>query len=123
MINDAWGKGFQVSLLRQAQWLADCAIWYWGDLDAQGFAILSQLRGYWPRTRSFLMVAGTLARYREAVVTGTAAEETDLTNLEEEEAAVYRQLVAHNWRLEQERISHADVQKAVGRLCLPPRVG
>lgn len=111
-----WGMGFQVSLLRDVQWLADCAIWYWGDLDAQGFAILSQLRSYWPQTRSFLMDRGTLERYRYAVVTGTAAEEVDLTNLEDEEAAVYHRLVAHNWRLEQERISHTDVQETVGRL-------
>lgn len=49
--------------------------------------------------------------------------ENKMTFPEEEEAAVYRQLVAHNWRLEQERISYADVQEAVGRLRLPPRVG
>lgn len=66
------------------------------------------------------MDAGTLERYREAVVRGTVAEEIDLTNLKEEETAVYRWLVAHNWRLEQERINHTDVQEAVGRLRLLP---
>lgn len=45
----------EVNVLRDAGWLADCTLWYWGDLDTQGFAILSQLRGYWPQTRSFLM--------------------------------------------------------------------
>ena len=45
------------------------------QFDAQGFAILSQLRSYWPQTRSVLMNARTLERYREAVVTETAAEE------------------------------------------------
>ena len=111
-----WGKGFQVSLLREIGWLADCAIWYWGDLDAQGFAILSQLRGYWPQTRSFLMDADTLQEYREFVVAGTPAVGMALVNLEREETAVYQQLIAHNWRLEQERISHTDVVAAISHL-------
>jgi hypothetical protein len=111
-----WGKGFQVSLLRELTWLAGCDIWYWGDLDAQGFAMLSQLRGYWPQTRSFLMDGAMLARYREFVVAGTAVSEMALTNLDERETAVYQQLLAHNWRLEQERISQTDVVAALAKL-------
>ena len=108
-----WGKGFQVSLLREISWLSTCAIWYWGDLDAQGFAILSQLRGYYPQTRSFLMDEATLARYQEYVVKGTPVAMMALAHLDEAETAVYQQLVAHNWRLEQERIRQEDVVAAV----------
>jgi hypothetical protein len=111
-----WGKGFQVSLLRELTWLAGCDIWYWGDLDAQGFAILSQLRGYWPQTRSFLMDGGVLEKYQEFVVTGTAVSEMALTNLDEGETAVYQQLRHHNWRLEQERISQADVARVMAQV-------
>jgi hypothetical protein len=111
-----WGKGFQVGLLREIPWLADCAIWYWGDLDAQGFAILSHLRSTWPQTNSFLMDVEMLEKYRDFVVPGTQAEEITLTNLTEDEAAVYRQLVAHDWRLEQERIRQEDVDQAVRSL-------
>lgn len=108
-----WGKGFQVNVLRDINWLADCDIWYWGDLDAQGFAILSQLRGYWKQTRSFLMDAETLEKYREFMVTGTPTSAIELANLDAAETAVYRQLAAHNWRLEQERIPQIEVEKAV----------
>lgn len=111
-----WGKGFQVSLLRDVGWLADCTIWYWGDLDAQGFAILSQLRDYWPQTRSFLMDEATLAKYQDFAVTGTPAGEMSLVNLDGEETAVYQHLLSHNYRLEQERISQPDVATAIGRL-------
>lgn len=111
-----WGKGFQVSLLREIDWLADCEIWYWGDLDAHGFAILSQLRSFWPQTRSFLMNRETFENYREFVVAGTPVERMLLVNLEEEETAVYRQLVDKNWRLEQERIRQEDVLLAIGRM-------
>ncbi|MFZ0544030.1 MAG: DUF2220 domain-containing protein, partial [Candidatus Promineifilaceae bacterium] len=113
-----WGKGFQVSLLRELNWLADCAIWYWGDLDAQGFAILSQLRSYWPQTRSFLMNWETFENYREFVVAGTPVERMVLTNLEVEESAVYQQLVDNNWRLEQERIRQEDVLLAIDRMTI-----
>lgn len=111
-----WGRGFQVSLLQEIDWLAECRIWYWGDLDAQGFAILSQLRSYWPQTRSFLMDAVTLEKYREFVVAGTPPAGAALANLKEEEACVYRQLAAENWRLEQERIRQSDVVQALDHL-------
>jgi hypothetical protein len=110
-----WGKGFQVSLLREIGWLAGCAIAYWGDLDAQGFAILSQLRGCWPQTRSFLMDAAVLEKYQEFVVAGTPAEPVLLANLTGDETAVYQRLMTQNWRLEQERISQSDVVAAIGR--------
>lgn len=112
-----WGKGFQVSLLREVGWLADCTIWYWGDLDVQGFSILSQLRGYWPQTRSFLMDDATLAKYQDFVVTGTPAGEMVLANLDARETAVYRHLLTHNLRLEQERISQQDVERIISGLC------
>jgi hypothetical protein len=111
-----WGKGFQVSLLREVNWLVNCNIWYWGDLDAQGFAILSQLRSYWPRTRSLLMNSIILEKYRGFVVAGTPVARMVLLNLEEEESAVYRQLIDNNWRLEQERVRQEDVLLAIGRM-------
>ncbi|MCP4415108.1 MAG: DUF2399 domain-containing protein [Chloroflexi bacterium] len=108
-----WGKGFQVELLRDITWLADCVVWYWGDLDAQGFAILAQLRRYWPQTRSFLMDAATLEKYRMFIVDGTPVKKMELAHLDEGETAVYQQLVTHNWRLEQERIRQEDVIVAI----------
>src|SRR5579884_1520974 len=35
-----WGEGFKVVQLAHVTWLAECPIYYWGDLDAQGFQIL-----------------------------------------------------------------------------------
>ncbi|MEM9778183.1 MAG: Wadjet anti-phage system protein JetD domain-containing protein, partial [Chloroflexota bacterium] len=108
-----WGKGFQVNALRSVKWLAHCEIWYWGDLDAQGFEILSQLRSYYPQTRSFLMDQATLSRYSHFVVTGTPAEQKSLLHLTADEAAVYAELVAGNQRLEQERIDQKLVDQTI----------
>ncbi|MEM7118884.1 MAG: DUF3322 domain-containing protein [Chloroflexota bacterium] len=121
-----WGKGFQVSLLREVAWLADCDIWYWGDLDVQGFAILSQLRGHWPQTRSFLMDGAMLEKYRTYIIEGKPSKEMILPNLVGEETAVYQRLLAHNWRLEQERIHQEDVVEVINQVInvpthLPPK--
>ncbi len=41
--------------LAQAGWLARCQVYYWGDIDTHGFAILDQLRTHIPHARSLLM--------------------------------------------------------------------
>jgi hypothetical protein len=50
-----FGLGYGVEAVSEIGWLRDKAVWYWGDIDTHGFAILSQTRGYLPRTRSLLM--------------------------------------------------------------------
>jgi hypothetical protein len=45
-------------------WLHRCQLHYWGDIDTHGFAILDQLRGYFPGAASFLMDRETLLAHR-----------------------------------------------------------
>lgn len=61
------------------------------------------------------MDRATLENYREFVVARTPVERMVLGNLEEEESAVYQQLVDNNWRLEQER-RQVDVLLAIGQI-------
>jgi len=105
-----FGLGYGVQLLREVPWLNYCQIHYWGDIDSHGFAILSQLRGYFPRAHSMLMDEITLLACRElwcqeSVDTAHAA--TLLPNLSKEEQILYQRLKQHwqpHLRLEQERI-------------------
>jgi Uncharacterized protein conserved in bacteria C-term(DUF2220) len=46
--------GRAVSEMRAVPWLATTPITYWGDLDVEGFQILSALRAAFPHTRSLL---------------------------------------------------------------------
>jgi hypothetical protein len=39
-------------------------LWYWGDIDTHGFAILSRVRSHFPHTRSLLMDRHTLLAHR-----------------------------------------------------------
>lgn len=46
-----FGSGFSVHTLKNAQWLSDLELLYWGDIDVQGFEILSQFRSYFSNTK------------------------------------------------------------------------
>lgn len=104
-----WGQGFQVNALRAVAWLQHCIIWYWGDLDVQGFQILAQVRTLFPQTQSLLMDRRTFETFRRFVVTGTPTPHAAPPPLTPAEAELYAALAAQHLRLEQERIHQSYV--------------
>lgn len=98
-----WGHGFGVDILKNVEWLRSKRIFYWGDLDAHGFLILSELRKHFPQVESFLMDRETLDAFFEndkgvkTIVVG----DLYLTSKEKE---MFEYLKACNSRLEQEKI-------------------
>ena len=102
-----FGKGYAVQALKATAWLHRCPIVYWGDLDAHGFEILSQIRRYFPQTRSVMMDRETFETFQAFSVRGTAAIAKDLPNLTPEEQSLYTDLVLHQRRLEQEHIDQS----------------
>ena len=103
-----WGKGFDVGRPGSLPWLHDVQVYYWGDLDTHGFAILHQLRAWLPQARSFLMDRDTLLAHRDRWVREPTPTAARLDRLTDEEAALYAELVedrhGENVRLEQERV-------------------
>jgi hypothetical protein len=57
-----FGLGYGVDQLKGIEWLRDKAVYYWGDIDTHGFAILNRVRSFLPQTRSMLMDEETLLR-------------------------------------------------------------
>jgi hypothetical protein len=110
-----WGGGFMLGILREIQWLNDMKIYYWGDLDAQGFEMLSRLRTIFPQTKSILMDEYTLQQFADYIHAGTEAKALSL-NLSLAEQQVYEYLQSRNERLEQEQLSHAFVLKRLQAL-------
>jgi hypothetical protein len=100
-----FGSGYAVQGLKFTQWLSSCQIFYWGDLDADGFKILSQLRSYFPQVISIMMDTKTFETFREFSVSVSEVNLENLQQLTSEEANLYNYLVLHSKRLEQERIS------------------
>lgn len=98
-----FGSGYSVSHLKQALWLKNIELLYWGDIDVQGFEILSQFRGYFPQTKSILMDKATFDIYFEDDI-GTPSHISIQLNLTATEQELYSLLKANQWRLEQEKI-------------------
>lgn len=98
-----FGSGYGVATLKGASWLATKKLYYWGDIDAQGFEILSQFRTYFPAVESFLMDAATFEHFNEAYE-GTPSPITAELRLTPEEKALYERVKTENLRLEQEKI-------------------
>ncbi len=105
------GLGYGLSPLARVPWIKELPVWYWGDLDTHGFAMLDRLRHYFPETRSFLMDQATLLSHKSFWGTEPSPAKRDLTLLTDEEARVYNALrentYAQNLRLEQERVSYS----------------
>lgn len=110
-----FGGGFQVSNLQAISWLATCPILYWGDLDAQGFQILSSLRSLFPHVTSLMMDQETLATFSAFCVPGTPTPVRQLPHLIPAEHALFLHLAENNLRLEQEHISHAYALKKLAQ--------
>jgi len=106
-----FGLGYGIQTLREVEWLRRKELYYWGDIDTHGFAILSQMRGYFPQIRSLLMDRETLLTYRDLWTTEEAEKRclAELSYLDGEERRLYDDLrnnrLGENIRLEQERIA------------------
>ncbi len=103
-----YGGGYGFSSLRDASWLRDCEVLYWGDLDTHGFGILDQLRAVHPHVVSVLMDEATLLAHRDAWGSEPSPSRAVLSRLNTDESALYEALgndyFGKSVRLEQELI-------------------
>jgi len=105
------GGGFQVSSLREAHWLDQLNIYYWGDIDEHGFQILHQLRSYFPKTKSVMMDLQTLEAFSDHQVAGAKNKAETLSLLTPEELQCYQLIKSSPLnRLEQEKIDQQYVE-------------
>ena len=107
------GVGDSVTRLRDVRWLRTCQLYYWGDLDVDGFRILANVRKLFPEVKSLLMDRETFEAHRTLVVAGNGKICESLPMLSESENAVLRILSDGNLRLEQERIIQAWVESSL----------
>lgn len=119
-----FGAGYGFDMLAQAEWLGNKALYYWGDIDTHGFAILDQLRSHMPHVVSFLMDKETLIAHHEQWGTEPSPTLRELPRLTPKERAVYddirwQRLQNNCVRLEQERISFGWLQQALDKFGLP----
>ena len=115
-----FGAGYGFEMLKQAEWLSCCQIYYWGDIDTHGFAILDQLRNQFSHTESFLMDRATLLKFEPLWDVEEQQTLRDLPRLTPDELFLYNELrdnrIRKNLRLEQERIGFTCLEATVKRL-------
>lgn len=115
-----FGMGYALDRLSSVPWLRNARIFYWGDIDTHGFAMLDRLRGLLSGVRSFLMDRETLFSCRDSWVRETDPHKGALSRLTPSEEGMYRDLrdnaFGEGVRLEQERIPFHRVTKALEEL-------
>lgn len=115
-----FGAGYGFENLAKVSWLSKVPIFYWGDLDTHGFAILNQLRTILPHCASFLMDHETLMLHKSLWVREPEQARAELALLTQDERRVYEGLRDNLWgeqvRLEQERIGFSHVCRTLKRL-------
>lgn len=107
-----FGLGYGLDRLRHVNWLHHCELYYWGDIDTHGFAMLNRLRHAFGRARSMLMDRATLDAHRALWVKEPSARRFTgtLDRLDDGERALFEDLrdnrLGERVRLEQERIGY-----------------
>jgi len=116
-----FGAGYGFDMLAQARWLSDRRLFYWGDIDTHGFAILDQIRGFFPHARSLLMDRNTLMAHKSLWGREPRQETRELSRLDLDEKALYEDLrynrLSDHLRFEQERVGFDWVKERVVALC------
>jgi hypothetical protein len=115
-----FGAGYGWDALAKADWLKQCAIHYWGDIDTHGFAILDQLRRQFAHVESFLMDRATLMAHETLWGCESKPITHDLPHLTRSERELFDDLrdnrIRTGLRLEQEHVGYRRVQAAVSAL-------
>lgn len=103
-----FGSGYGFDTISNIVWLSQVPIFYWGDLDTHGFAILNQLRSHYPQVQSFLMDQATLLAHQTSWGKEGQQSLHDLSYLTKDEEQMFNDLrhnrFAPKVRLEQELV-------------------
>lgn len=110
------GLGDNIVVLRSIAWFSSAPVFYWGDLDVEGFEILSVLRSFVPNARSLLMDADTVLQWQSFAVPGTGTQPFMPGRLLKSEQAGFELCRDRNFRIEQEHIPQHVVLEILNRL-------
>jgi hypothetical protein len=115
-----FGSGYGMRAFGIAQWVHRLPLYYWGDIDTHGFAILNELRTVFPHAQSFLMDRETLFNHQDSWTTELAPVKHSLKLLKPDEMALFIDLQSgiprEGVRLEQEKISFLQLKSVLDSL-------
>ncbi len=101
-----WGEGNAVQALKGIDWLKSIPLFYWGDMDLDGLAILSRFRRSFSHVKSLAMGLEDFLAFEKFAVDAASQTIPDRAFLTEEENKLREELEDRSSanRLEQERI-------------------
>lgn len=112
-----FGQGYALERLKELSWLEHKRVFYWGDIDTHGFAMLDRFRAHLPAARALMMDRRTLLAHRKMWVVEAVQCMEQLSRLTPEEQELYAELtrgtLEDRVRLEQERIGFTWVREAL----------
>lgn len=119
------GLGNGVTQLGDIRWLPESSIYYWGDVDAEGYAILDRLRQSLGRVQSLLMTRPTFDSYQHLATPGNGSDLRELSHLDSQERECYEYICRTNQRLEQEHLPLDALLHEISRYptTTPPAIG
>ncbi|QDV40372.1 hypothetical protein Enr13x_01780 [Stieleria neptunia] len=98
------GLGNGVTQLADVRWLHENPVFYWGDIDADGFVILDRLRQALPGVQSLLMDESVLDQFQDLATAGNGSQPKELSHLNDAERVCYETVCRTNRRIEQEHL-------------------
>ncbi len=113
------GLGKAISLFRDIGWLEAATIYYWGDLDVEGFEMLCQFREIFPHTKSLMMNLETYRRFAQLAIDWPNQSRFTPTLLVDSEQLAFQFVLENRKRLEQERIPQSFVNMQISQLETP----
>ena len=117
-----FGLRYDDGRLSEVPWLHDRPLYYWDDIDAEGFANLDRLRTQFPHVASLLMDRETFLEHQRAWTAAADDERpgNELSHLTADELTMFDDLVGERFgvrrRLEQERISYGWIRRKLEQI-------
>jgi hypothetical protein len=110
-----FAKGYALHHLRSIPLFHQSHVFYWGDLDEDGFQMLHQFRQHYPHTQSKLMDESTVQEHLEELRENRFRQPNQELSLTAAEWGAWKLLKERNGRIEQERIRLDWVMKCITR--------
>jgi len=108
-----FARGKALNKLKNIPFFASARIFYWGDLDEDGFEMLDQFRSHYPNTQSILMDEKTVLHHQDYIHPVPFRRHRNFDNFTPGETAAYQHLWRAQGRVEQEKLEQQYVQQYI----------
>jgi len=112
-----FGGGYGVGSLTNIPLFHKVKLFYWGDLDIDGFNILHNFKKMYNNVESVLMDIATVEYHQaEKIIIEPKSKNRNLSSLNENELEAFEYLAENKWRIEQEKLNQHYIHQYIKRL-------